>query len=183
MFKPTKAWMQDFVHESNLIDPQPGFENEPGSARFDDHMKALETVIAYGNAGDIIAPKAVHKMLMGTMWPEIAGELRKVWVSVSAQNCPPPEAIPDLLSKWNEIVERVLSKRDAITDLDGDTTYEKYDKNLVLKLHVQFEKIHPFRDGNGRSGRLLMVNHAIILGIEPWVTEYDTRFDYYDLFL
>jgi Fic family protein len=39
----------------------------------------------------------------------------------------------------------------------------------ALLIHLEFVTIHPFRDGNGRLGRLLM-NHALLTAGLPWVT-------------
>jgi hypothetical protein len=48
--------------------------------------------------------------------------------------------------------------------------------------HVIFEKIHPFVDGNGRTGRLLMWWHEEQLGMTPTLIRHSERFDYYDWF-
>lgn len=176
VFKPEKGWLIDFVTESNEIDPQPGFENERGDPRFDDHMKALKHAITYGNANDIADPFEIHKMLMGRMWPEIAGKIRTERVSVGNYECPQPDQIVDMLYDWNGHVERMFK----------DKFFDKKDivnnKKTVIQLHIQFERIHPFRDGNGRTGRIVMANHALVAGVQPWITEYDKRYDYYNLF-
>jgi Fic family protein len=51
-------------------------------------------------------------------------------------------------------------------------------------MHIRFEQIHPFIDGNGRTGRMLMWWHEKKLGREPTLirsNEWD-RFDYYSWF-
>ena len=52
---------------------------------------------------------------------------------------------------------------------------------LVLSavVHNQFENIHPFRDGNGRVGRLLMVNILLKHGKPPIDIELRNRQEYY----
>ena len=55
-------------------------------------------------------------------------------------------------------------------------------RDLVSKIartHAEFERIHPFGDGNGRVGRLLMVAQALKHGIIPPLVLKEKRFAYY----
>src|SRR3989344_5144834 len=63
-----------------------------------------------------------------------------------------------------------------------------YDKNktkypaLILSavIHNQFENIHPFRDGNGRVGRILLDNILIKHGLPPINIDFKNRVEYYN---
>ncbi len=66
---------------------------------------------------------------------------------------PNPKKIPDLIQGLERFAAR--------TDLDAITR--------ALLVHLEFVTIHPFMDGNGRLGRLLM-NYALLSGGLPWVT-------------
>lgn len=50
------------------------------------------------------------------------------------------------------------------------------------ELHVRFEQAHPFIDGNGRTGRMLMWWHEIQLKKKPTLIWFDERREYYDWF-
>ncbi len=49
----------------------------------------------------------------------------------------------------------------------------------ILDFHVQFERIHPFQDGNGRVGRLLMFWQCLQNNIEPFIITEELCMFYY----
>ena len=65
---------------------------------------------------------------------------------------PPPDELDPLLSDW----ERFVHENRSISPLVQSGL-----------LHYQFETIHPFLDGNGRMGRLLIVFHLVLTGRLP----------------
>lgn len=57
----------------------------------------------------------------------------------------------------------------------------KEEKNFedILDFHVRFERIHPFQDGNGRVGRLLMFKECLKYNIVPFIIEDNLKLFYY----
>lgn len=49
----------------------------------------------------------------------------------------------------------------------------------ILDFHQRFESIHPFQDGNGRVGRLIMFKECLAIGIVPFIITEDLRHFYY----
>jgi fido (protein-threonine AMPylation protein) len=49
----------------------------------------------------------------------------------------------------------------------------------ILDFHVQFERIHPFEDGNGRLGRLIMVKECLRHQIVPFIIDDKHRSEYH----
>ncbi len=61
---------------------------------------------------------------------------------------------------------------------DYNTLPSKDLKDLVA-FHVAFERIHPFQDGNGRVGRLILLKECLKHGIVPFIIEDDLKLFYY----
>jgi len=51
--------------------------------------------------------------------------------------------------------------------------------NDLIDFHVCFERIHPFQDGNGRVGRLILFKECLKHGIVPFIIEDDLKLFYY----
>lgn len=55
----------------------------------------------------------------------------------------------------------------------------KKDLRDLLDFHVRFERIHPFQDGNGRVGRLILFKECLRYGIVPFIIEDNLKLFYY----
>jgi hypothetical protein len=56
---------------------------------------------------------------------------------------------------------------------------QKITVNDIIDFHFQFERIHPFQDGNGRVGRLIIFKECLANGIVPFIIEDAHKFFYY----
>ena len=59
--------------------------------------------------------------------------------------------------------------------------YEKksVDERALIDFHFHFEKIHPFQDGNGRVGRLILFKESLYHGLIPFVIDSEHKLFYY----
>ena len=57
---------------------------------------------------------------------------------------------------------------------------ESEDEKLlaILDTHIQFERIHPFSDGNGRTGRMVLNYSLLQQGFPPLIIEKETKAEY-----
>ena len=126
--------------------------------------------------------RELHRLLMKGVRGDSAapGEFRRVqnWIGPRGATVatarfvpPPPKEVPGCLAAW----EKYLHEHDLPPLLQA------------ALLHYQFEAIHPFIDGNGRVGRLMIVLFLMERGILPSPLLYLSAFfeasrgDYYDL--
>jgi Fic family protein len=104
-----------------------------------------------------------HENIFRETKPDIAGRFRNYLVRVG------PYIAPD----WREI-EKLLEQLIIFVNKSSLNSVE-----LAAKAHYMFEKIHPFGDGNGRIGRLLMNFILWKNGYPMLIIEYKRRASYY----
>jgi len=168
-------WVHEFVIESNKIDPQPGHA-DPGNPLYDTHREALVYCIRMASEDRYALPKSLHEMLLRDH--PLAGVLRVNNKRVSVNNILLAVHVPHYMWKWNRAAQNVV---DALrTDDDSIDPDDKI--NHLWDLHCEFENIHPYELYNGKVGRLLMVNHALLVDVDPWIIPCELgRDDYFNM--
>lgn len=158
-----------YIFETNTV----GVENEV--LNVDDvietvnHFHCIDLVIDH--ADDILSEKFIKELHLtlknGTSdsrkdWFAV-GEYKKIPNEVGGMDTALPEEVADkmktLLKEYNVIKEKTLED--------------------ILDFHVKFERIHPFQDGNGRVGRLIMFKECLKHNIVPFIIEDNLKLFYY----
>lgn len=174
---PTARSFSDiFVLESSKIDPQPGYPcKKSGDLMYDNHCLALSMALSDDFQLTPSMPLDIHRMLTrGIDFYEregMSGQYRNCDVWIGNEKCPPHYLLRELLiNVWFPTTKRLIDK-----SID-----ENYNPLLAAWVsHHIFEVIHPFIDGNGRTGRLILNKVLKDCGIEPIVIFYDDRYKYY----
>ncbi len=105
-----------------------------------------------------------HKNIFGETKSDIAGKFRDYFVRVGQYLAPDWQDVENLMKNFVKFINK--NKKMNPVELAG-------------RSHYQFEKVHPFGDGNGRIGRLLMNFILWHNGYPMLIIEYKKRSSYY----
>lgn len=111
--------------------------------------------------------KQIHSLILKNIDDENKGKYRTTNVIISGAEHKPPQSF-EVQSKMEEFIKKY---NENITKL--------HPIELASFVHIEFVKIHPFVDGNGRTSRLLMNLELIKAGFPPVVIELEDRLEYY----
>ncbi len=111
----------------------------------------------------------LHQMLIGSIDDKIAGRFRQKgeYVRVGTHIAPPPEHI-------DRMVESLFEEYTG--------SLEGFAIDKIAKFHLDFETIHPFNDGNGRIGRVIINYQLQRLGFPVIILRDREKQDYYEGF-
>ena len=158
-----------YIFETNTIGAETGNLNVDDVIETANHFRLVSLII--DNAKSMLTEefiKELHLMLKnGTSdsrkeWFAV-GDYKKLPNEVGGRNTVIPEEVSD---KMKELLNKYNAK-------------EKINFEDILDFHVKFEKIHPFQDGNGRVGRLIMFKECLKYNIVPFIIEDDLKMFYY----
>lgn len=162
--------IEDFLRESNAIE---GIYDE-------DSLQQALYAWNYLIQEEQMTPSVIlktHKILMlhQPLSPDERGYFRKVAVSVGGNFCERWQNVPPLIQKW------CINVNDMV--INGQKESSLFKEKMVKDHHVNYEHIHPFVDGNGRTGRMFMNWERLKIGLPLLIIhEGDEQMDYYKWF-
>ena len=158
-----------YIFETNTIGVQNELLNVDDIVETANHFRCVDQVIELANYPLSEAfIKQLHLILKsGT------SDSRKLWFAVGEYKRVPNEVGGGETTK-PEDVHKEMRKLLQQYNTEKEKTLEE-----IIEFHYQFEKIHPFQDGNGRVGRLILFKECLRNGIVPFIIEDDIKEFYY----
>ena len=158
-----------YIFETNTISITDESVNGDDIVETINHFRCIDLII--NRADEILSEpfiKEIHRILKtgtfdsGKSWFNV-GDYKRLPNEVGGNaTCPPEEVharMKALLSEYNAKSPKALED--------------------IIDLHQKFEAIHPFQDGNGRVGRLIMFKECLASGIVPFIITEELKLFYY----
>ena len=158
-----------YIFETNTIGVENEVLNVDDIIETANHFRCIDIII--DNAKATLTEKFIKELHLilknGTSdsrkdWFAV-GDYKKIPNEVNDMDTALPEEVGDrmkeLLTKYNSRKEKTLED--------------------ILDFHVKFERIHPFQDGNGRVGRLIMFKECLKYNIVPFIIDDNLKLFYY----
>lgn len=158
-----------YIFETNTIGITDKTVNVDDIVETSNHFRCIDLVIENAEATlNESFIKELHRILKnGTSDSRLSwfvvGGYKKLPNEVGGRDTTLPENVP------NEMRELLLSYNKT-----KEKTFEE-----ILDFHYRFERIHPFQDGNGRVGRLIIFKECLRNNIVPFIIDEELKMFYY----
>ncbi len=158
-----------YIFETNTIGPGKNVVKVDDIIETSNHFRCIDIVIERADSKlseDFI--KDLHYILKtgtsdaGNNW-FVVGDYKNLPNEVGGVETTKPEEVSDSMK---ELLNNYNSKENK--------TFED-----LVEFHYEFEKIHPFQDGNGRVGRLIFLKECLKNNFVPCIIDEELKFFYY----
>lgn len=158
-----------YIFETNTIGVTGEAVNVDDVIETANHFRCIDFIIEHAKSA--LTEKMIKELHL--MLKTGTSDARQDWFAVGAYKKMPNEvggmatALPEDVAAEMQTLLAAYSAKKAKTLED------------ILDFHVRFERIHPFQDGNGRVGRLIMFKECLKYGIVPFIIEDNLKMFYY----
>ena len=158
-----------YIFETNTIGISEKVLNVDDIVETSNHFRCIDYVIdnAHINLSEKYIKELHFLLKIGT------GDSRRDWFRVGDYKLLPNEVggmdttAPEDVGVEMRNLLKAYNSKECVTFED------------IIDFHVAFERIHPFQDGNGRVGRLIMFKECLKHNIAPFIIDEDHKLFYY----
>lgn len=158
-----------YIFETNTIGVTGEAVNVDDVIETANHFRCIDFIIEHAKSA--LTEKMIKELHL--MLKAGTSDARQEWFAIGAYKKMPNEvggmatALPEDVAAEMQALLAAYSAKKVKTLED------------ILDFHVRFERIHPFQDGNGRVGRLIMFKECLKYGIVPFIIEDNLKMFYY----
>ena len=158
-----------YIFETNTIGVENEILNVDDLIETTNHFRCIDMIIDKGESA--LSEKFIKEL--HSILKSGTSDSRLDWFAVGDYKKRPNE-VGGMSTVMPEYVEDEIKK--LLIEYNGKKkkTFED-----ILDFHVKFEKIHPFQDGNGRVGRLIMFKECLKYNIVPFIIDDNLKMFYY----
>ena len=158
-----------YIFETNTIGVEKEVLNVDDVIETVNHFRCIDVIL--DNAKAVLTEKFIKELHL--ILKNGTSDSRKEWFAVGDY-----KKMPNEVGGINTALpEEVADKMEML--LKEYNGKEKKSFEDILDFHVKFERIHPFQDGNGRVGRLIMFKECLKYNIVPFIIEDNLKLFYY----
>ncbi len=158
-----------YIFETNTISFEDGAVNVDDVLETASHFKCID--MAIDNAGHILSETFIKQLHLALK--SGTSDSRKDWFVVGDYKKFPNEAGGKETAAPEEVATKI---KNLLTEYKANK-----EKTLdeIIDFHYRFESIHPFQDGNGRVGRLIMFKECLRNNVVPFIIDDNLKMFYY----
>ena len=158
-----------YMFETNTIGIEKEVLNVDDVIETANHFRCIDKIIDHAKA--TLSEKFIKELHL--ILKNGTSDSRKDWFAVGDYKKLPNEVggVPTALPE--DVADRM---KELLAEYNGKVAVSFKD---ILDFHVKYERIHPFQDGNGRVGRLIMFKECLKYNIVPFIIEDKLKMFYY----
>ncbi|MEY8532713.1 Fic family protein [Blautia pseudococcoides] len=158
-----------YIFETNTIGVESEVLNVDDVIETANHFRCIDMIIDH--AKSVLTEKFIKELHL--ILKSGTSDSRKDWFAVGNY-----KKLPNEVGGMETTLPEKVADKMKILLTEYNAKEEKTFEEL-LDFHVKFERIHPFQDGNGRVGRLIMFKECLKYNIVPFIIEDNLKLFYY----
>ena len=158
-----------YIFETNTIGVENEVLNVDDVIETSNHFRCIDMII--DNAKTVLSEKFIKELHL--ILKSGTSDSRNDWFAVGSYKKLPNEVGGMATTSPEDVADEIKTLLDRYNAKQNKTIED------ILDFHVRFERIHPFQDGNGRVGRLIMFKECLKYNIVPFIIDENLKMFYY----